>query len=71
MRRIKHIILSSACALCLVPCAFAQDLHFSQFFAGIDIPVTWYIQFQRGKYNQGNSEAGQYNKNRTQKHVNT
>jgi type IX secretion system PorP/SprF family membrane protein len=24
--------VSSACALCLVPCAFAQDLHYSQFF---------------------------------------
>src|SRR6266513_173723 len=38
MRRIKHIIVSLACALFLVPCflrlvpcAFAQDLHFSQF----------------------------------------
>ena len=31
MKRIKHIVVSAACALCLVPCAFAQDLHFSQF----------------------------------------
>src|SRR5260370_134310 len=37
MKRIKHIIVSSACTLCLVALslpkgAFAQDLHFSQFF---------------------------------------
>jgi type IX secretion system PorP/SprF family membrane protein len=31
MKGIKKIIVSVACALCLVPCAFAQDLHFSQF----------------------------------------
>ncbi|MBK7561910.1 MAG: PorP/SprF family type IX secretion system membrane protein [Chitinophagaceae bacterium] len=32
MKRIKNLIMFSACALCIVPCAFSQDLHFSQFF---------------------------------------
>ncbi len=32
MKRIKHIIVTVACALSLVPCTFSQDLHFSQFF---------------------------------------
>jgi type IX secretion system PorP/SprF family membrane protein len=32
MKNIKLIVLSSAYILCLVPYAFAQDLHFSQFF---------------------------------------
>src|SRR5688572_21337857 len=31
MQLFKKIVLFIACALCLVPCAFAQDLHFSQF----------------------------------------
>jgi type IX secretion system PorP/SprF family membrane protein len=31
MNRISKIIVSLACALCLAPCAFSQDLHFSQF----------------------------------------
>ena len=32
MAKIKHIALLVACALCLVACAFSQDLHFSQYF---------------------------------------
>jgi Type IX secretion system membrane protein PorP/SprF len=32
MKKIKIIFMSVACALVLAPCAFAQDLHFSQFF---------------------------------------
>jgi type IX secretion system PorP/SprF family membrane protein len=31
MKRIKQILLIFACTLCLAPCAFSQDLHFSQF----------------------------------------
>src|SRR5258705_5213897 len=31
MKRIKNMIVSAACALCLAPCVFGQDLHFSQF----------------------------------------
>ena len=31
MKRIKMILTIVACSLCLAPCAFAQDLHFSQF----------------------------------------
>jgi type IX secretion system PorP/SprF family membrane protein len=32
MKRIKHIVFITACFLCLVPCSFSQDIHFSQFF---------------------------------------
>src|SRR5918993_628848 len=32
MKKIKHILLISTCALYLVPCTFSQDIHFSQFF---------------------------------------
>jgi type IX secretion system PorP/SprF family membrane protein len=32
MGMIKKILIATTCALCLAPCAFAQDLHFSQFF---------------------------------------
>jgi type IX secretion system PorP/SprF family membrane protein len=32
LKKIKQISVAAACALCLAPCAFAQDLHFSQFF---------------------------------------
>lgn len=32
MKKLKTILILVPCALCLVPCAFAQDLHFSQFF---------------------------------------
>jgi type IX secretion system PorP/SprF family membrane protein len=31
MKRIKQILLIFTCTLCLAPCAFSQDLHFSQF----------------------------------------
>lgn len=31
MKSIKKLIIVTACGLCLAPCAFAQDLHFSQF----------------------------------------
>ena len=31
MIRIKKVIVLAACAMCHVPCAFGQDLHFSQF----------------------------------------
>ena len=31
MQSVKKIVSLIACALCLAPCAFAQDLHFSQF----------------------------------------
>ncbi len=31
MKSLKQLIAFTACALCLAPCAFAQDLHFSQF----------------------------------------
>jgi len=32
MNRMKKILIITACSLCLATCAFAQDLHFSQFF---------------------------------------
>ena len=32
IKKIKQISILVACALCLVPSAFGQDLHFSQFF---------------------------------------
>ena len=32
MKTFKNILLLVTCDLCLAPCAFAQDLHFSQFF---------------------------------------
>jgi type IX secretion system PorP/SprF family membrane protein len=32
MKRFKKISCIVICFLCLVPCAFAQDIHFSQFF---------------------------------------
>ncbi len=32
MVKTKKILLAAACALWIAPCAFAQDLHFSQFF---------------------------------------
>jgi type IX secretion system PorP/SprF family membrane protein len=31
MKSLKNMIVSAACALCLAPSAFTQDLHFSQF----------------------------------------
>lgn len=32
MKKLRTILLLAACALCFAPAAFAQDLHFSQFF---------------------------------------
>lgn len=32
MKKNKLIAILTACSLCLAPCAFTQDLHFSQFF---------------------------------------
>lgn len=31
MKKVKSIVLFAACAMCFAPCAFTQDLHFSQF----------------------------------------
>ena len=32
MKKVKTIVIFVTCAMCLAPCVFAQDLHFSQFF---------------------------------------
>src|SRR5688500_20365843 len=32
IKKVKNILALVACALCLVPSAFSQDLRFSQFF---------------------------------------
>lgn len=32
MKNVKEILLITSCSLCLVPCCFSQDIHFSQFF---------------------------------------